>query len=366
MKTIKVFSIAIFFGLAMLGLKAQPLQSTMELVENTPSSSVCGPFSNCMDSIICFRIMLTPDTAATVLSYNIWIDFPVEAFSFVSDAVCLTQYGSPNDQFLFQGNYRVSGVLGVTPVAENVPIALHTVCLKYLDLEAVLGNTITVGGSVFGLLSTLTYTNPSASEPNMPVYPFVMDETNISCLVVLSANLLSFDARKSGERAILNWVTTEEHNVARYDVERSVDGLIFEPIGSLPARGDVDKTHHYEFIDQNPARGINYYRIRQVDRDGQYNYSQIRSLVFGSEFFYVRAWPNPVSDDNLHIEIMSDSGVGSELSLISTSGQSVGAWELGEGDQSTTLDLTSLTPGVYSLVVRSEGYRHIERIVVLR
>lgn len=75
----------------------------------------------------------------------------------------------------------------------------------------------------------------------------------------------------------LQWQTLTEINTAHFEVERSLDGLIFESIGRLKATGYSAVPRNYHFVDHSPPSGIIYYRLRQVDVDGAFEYSDLLS-----------------------------------------------------------------------------------------
>jgi alpha-tubulin suppressor-like RCC1 family protein len=107
----------------------------------------------------------------------------------------------------------------------------------------------------------------------------------------LPVDFLSFEAKAADEKVYLLWTTTQEINTSHFIVQRSSDGFNFEQIGMLYSSQDV----RYMFIDENPLTGIAYYRIVEVDKDGNFSYSSIET-VSGVAFNTV-AYPNPFTDE---------------------------------------------------------------------
>lgn len=106
------------------------------------------------------------------------------------------------------------------------------------------------------------------------------------------------DARE-GATALLGWQTSAEVNADRFSIQRSQDGEKWLEIGSVQATAqreflkDDKIPNTYTFIDKMPAEGENLYRLKMIDRNKSFAYSQIRNLYFELK---ILAYPNPVSD----------------------------------------------------------------------
>ena len=84
----------------------------------------------------------------------------------------------------------------------------------------------------------------------------------------LPIDLVSFDASQKNKQVELNWETASETNNDFFTVERSMDGRLFAQIGHIAGAGSSEFSQKYSFIDKNPKRGTNYYRLSQTDFDG--------------------------------------------------------------------------------------------------
>lgn len=113
----------------------------------------------------------------------------------------------------------------------------------------------------------------------------------------LPVRLASFSARAEAGIGILNWSTTEETNSFAFEVERSTNGKKWAAIGTVAAKGESDKLANYTFPDAGLTKGVNYYRLKMIDRDGSFNHSHLISLKssFGKEIKAV-TYPNPTSE----------------------------------------------------------------------
>ncbi|WP_031529607.1 T9SS type A sorting domain-containing protein [Dyadobacter crusticola] len=150
--------------------------------------------------------------------------------------------------------------------------------------------------SVGGESSSLTAGSITTSEELTP------DNFSIFTLGVIAegslpVTLASFHVKAAEQSAILNWVTSAEVNSSHFEIERSADGKQWAQIGLQAATTSANTDHHsnYQFVDQHPLTGVNLYRLKMVDLDASYTYSQIKELRFdqhATAFIY----PNPASD----------------------------------------------------------------------
>ncbi|MEM6804648.1 MAG: SdrD B-like domain-containing protein, partial [Bacteroidota bacterium] len=179
---------------------------------------------------------------------------------------------------------------------------------------------------------------------------------------------LEFEAKQSGSDALLHWSTATELNSASFEIERSIDGVFFEPIGSTLAAGTSLKEQAYTYVDKG-VRSLGYnklsYRIRQMDIDGSFEYSKVLELILTEEnSFDMHIYPNPTSD------ILNVSWTGSEgiqhLEIRNAMGQLVYKEDLKKvaGIHSQQLQIDSWTPGNYFIQISSEYHRETRSIIV--
>lgn len=113
--------------------------------------------------------------------------------------------------------------------------------------------------------------------------------------VVLTVQFISFTAQKRGESVVLSWKTASERNSSRFEVERSVNGTAFTTIGTVAASGNTSSVVSYSFNDMQPVKGTNFYRLKQVDVDGTFDYSVTVSIKFDKNGTVILS-PNPVKN----------------------------------------------------------------------
>lgn len=111
----------------------------------------------------------------------------------------------------------------------------------------------------------------------------------------LPLTLLSFTAVKEGTKVKLLWVTTNEINTAYFNAEKSLDGIAFNSIASVPANNQIAQTSTYTTFDLNPQNGYNYYRLKIHDLNGSFKYSSTARLYYGKNGSVSLA-PNPAKN----------------------------------------------------------------------
>ncbi len=106
--------------------------------------------------------------------------------------------------------------------------------------------------------------------------------------------LLSFDAKEYNGTVMLSWETASENNNDFFEIERSENGKDFAAIGKIDSKGDSRDIVKYSFIDKMPINGTDYYRLKQVDFDGRYEYSNVVNVAISGRELSI--FPNPASD----------------------------------------------------------------------
>jgi len=129
------------------------------------------------------------------------------------------------------------------------------------------GNWTSTGGSASG---TVTTTGTITSSAISTFGPMTLGYTTFP----VPLKLISFTAERRTAISFLTWVTEYEENVDHFDVQRSYDARTYVTIGNVTAR-NTGIRQVYNFEDHSPLNGLAYYRIKSIDRDGQFSYSRI-------------------------------------------------------------------------------------------
>jgi hypothetical protein len=139
-------------------------------------------------------------------------------------------------------------------------------------------------------------------------------------LSALPVELLDFTATKIEKTVELNWQTASERNNVGFEIERSSNDQNWEVIGFVEGRGNSFETQDYSFIDTAPNIGNNYYRLKQVDFDGHYEYSSIRHILFtANNKSALSIYPNP-NGGQFTVGINNPDGKRAVVQLFTSSG----------------------------------------------
>ena len=117
----------------------------------------------------------------------------------------------------------------------------------------------------------------------------------------LAVELTTFTAHRSEDIIILDWETISESNHDFFEIEKSQDGIYFSTIGNVSGKNKYNTNTDYNFKDEQPFSGSNYYRLKSVDRSGGYQYTPVRQVIFSTGTIIV--YPNPTRE---FINIQSD------------------------------------------------------------
>jgi parallel beta-helix repeat protein len=180
----------------------------------------------------------------------------------------------------------------------------------------------------------------------------------------LPVTFIGFTAeRNSTGQIVLHWSTSSEKNNDHFVVERSLDGKNFEAIDNVKGNGNSNSINNYEYVDYFEAPGVVYYRLKQVDIDGRYDYSKIVHVTSPSSNDF-SVYPNPLSSGrDLQLDLSAgerDESV--TIQIVDAVGQTVIQYS-GEGLQHT-LSVSSLSKGVYFVWVSTEDFISVKKLVI--
>lgn len=186
------------------------------------------------------------------------------------------------------------------------------------------------------------------------------DDSTISeiCESVLPVNLLEFNAGRVESGVLLKWVTVSEQNNKVFEVERSNTGKSWKNIGFVKAQnnGTSSAKLYYTFTDNKPVNGQNLYRLKQIDLDGKFAYSPMRSVL--NKDGQVILFPNPTSA-TLGIEGLKG---GELVKIFDVLGRMV---YQGKTDGVSIKLPDNLTNGVYNVqIIDNSGKRSVHKLVI--
>ncbi|MBS1619553.1 MAG: T9SS type A sorting domain-containing protein, partial [Bacteroidetes bacterium] len=175
----------------------------------------------------------------------------------------------------------------------------------------------------------------------------------------LPVTLMYLTATEQDDRYIaLEWATASEINNSGFQVERSTDGIAFEPIAWVDGSGNSNSMIKYGTDDRQVATGIiYYYRLKQVDYDGKYEYSNIvsASLAGGNNGISIHnIYPNPAAAQ-VTVDIVAAEETPVAISFTDVLGREVlgTQWQLHAGYNDRRFDIAALADGVYHVTVKT-------------
>jgi Secretion system C-terminal sorting domain len=176
-----------------------------------------------------------------------------------------------------------------------------------------------------------------------------------SAAIALPIELMNFNAKANNSTVNLAWQTATEKSSSHFDIERSANGKDWSKIGVVKARGTSQQKVDYRFNDETPLSNLNYYRLKQVDFDGQFDYSPVVTAVTGKGklkgFF-----PNPTADK---ITLVGNDLTNDDvITVFDLNGRNVKTQKV-SGSQ---IDVSDLAKGFYILAISDINGRSIERV----
>ena len=184
-------------------------------------------------------------------------------------------------------------------------------------------------------------------------------------LLALGDDLLGFNAMPDEHLVKLLWVTNTEYKNDRFVVERSVDGVDFEPMFEVQHKYAGAKPKQYRDVDIHPNVGSNFYRIKVLFEDGTFMYSEIKQADFQMDLDNFNLWPNPASES---ITVFSEkfAGKAAQIQIVNNLGQPLFEQKFDVlPDSPVTFELNDFRDGMYHFLIRVEGHRMRTRTFVI-
>ncbi|WCL81534.1 lamin tail domain-containing protein [Saprospira sp. CCB-QB6] len=197
------------------------------------------------------------------------------------------------------------------------------------------GNTFLTGTATSGSITSNVVTSFS---------PFTL--ADVVGQLSLPLELLDFTAQKVEGQALLSATVANEHAGDEYCFERSLDGVNFETIACFTAQEDLAQ-NTYNTLDEQPAAGYNYYRLRQNDVDGSQSYSDVKVLYFGEASGETKLFPIP-ANNQIQLELPSNIA-GYQAEIIDALGRVLQTQNIAPLRLQQQFDLSNLAAGQYIL-----------------
>lgn len=181
--------------------------------------------------------------------------------------------------------------------------------------------------------------------------------------VILPIKLITFNGRIVKEKSELNWVTQTETNNRGFDIEKSTDGRNFTRIGFVAGMGNSILRNSYSYTDPASLQRVQYYRLKQLDRNGKYSFSQVIKLTQDGMRLQITSFVNPVST-NLIFTLNDVPKKAMQITLLDAAGRIVLKENIpGSNSNVFRVNIAKLPNGIYTLLLQGDGLKETRRIV---
>lgn len=210
-----------------------------------------------------------------------------------------------------------------------------------------------------------------AGTANLCIKALTLDEGSVP------VELTSFTAQTTGPGVVLNWSTSSELNNFGFEIQRSSRDIEYITVGFVNGNGTTTQQHSYSYTDKSAANGKNVYRLKQVDFDGSFQYSEVVEVVWLSSDAYMleQNYPNPFNPStvirysvpsvmlsegkNLKVQLKVYDVIGTEIAILVDEHKPAGIYEV-------EFTASSLSSGIYFYQLNAGNVTEIKKMILLR
>lgn len=175
--------------------------------------------------------------------------------------------------------------------------------------------------------------------------------------------LESFSINLVNNQPLLNWKTVTEINNDYFKIERSNNGYTFQNISKVKGSGTSFELHKYKFTDETKLnRGTYYYRLSQVDFDGERAYFGVKSITIDDNYDLIEIFPNPVKSGKI-LTIQSSREVEKKIIILDESGKIYRS--IVSDEQVVRINTNGLNSGIYFVRIEEGGMKKVTRKLVI-
>jgi hypothetical protein len=186
----------------------------------------------------------------------------------------------------------------------------------------------------------------------------------------LPVELASFTASTNGNGVTLNWTTATEINNLGFEIQRSTEGVEFFIVGFINGHGTTTEQQNYSYTDRNLDNGKYYYRLKQVDFNGTYEYSDVVEVEWRAfnSFLLEQNYPNPFNptttigfgiQNKSNVKITILNAIGEEVALVLNEEKESGFYQV-------EFNAANLPSGVYFYQLRAGDFIQTKKMILLR
>lgn len=179
------------------------------------------------------------------------------------------------------------------------------------------------------------------------------------CSITLPVELIDFSVFQDNENHILKWATATEINSYSYEIERSYNGSDFKVIGQLSAAGTSLDAIDYQFIDEKVKAGEYLYRLKMIDLDGSFEYSEIRSIHKKGSNINISLSPNPTKGS---LSLKQSSDENADIQIYNIIGQKV--LSINNHNHQNDIHIEHLEKGAYFVLISIGDKTYTEKVIL--
>jgi len=261
------------------------------------------------------------------------INFPEQLYETSSGNVIAAAFSAPSGLYIYDSNGNqlnffnaVTGLRGAFQLGN--------------------GNYMVTNGTTVAVLDQTTGT--VVATPVTGVSGRFIREYDLS---IVPVELTSFTANVVDQVVVLNWTTATEVNNQGFEVQRSIDGLNFNNIGFVPGFGTTTEPKSYSHTDQSVTSGTYYYRLKQIDYDGSFTYSDVAEVEISLpiEFALAQNYPNPFNPStSIQFSLPVDAQVKINIyNLVGEKAAEIASGNFAAGTHKVNFNASTLTSGIY-------------------
>ncbi|MFL5787720.1 MAG: G8 domain-containing protein [Flavisolibacter sp.] len=257
----------------------------------------------------------------------------------------------------------------------NVVIRVNGTLLFQNSLSSLLLNTsssiiVNSGGKVQGMLpgqQFITIGFNAVFNGSTVAGPQMANSTTgngFTPFVPLPVKFVSFTLSHKDHNIIIQWSTSEESNSYKYIIERSDDGNNWKETGSVDAKGFSNDLTNYNYIDNSSLISTTYYRVKEVDKDGQFSYTQIQCIKPGSSK-QVEISVSSIGHGKVLVQFSGELSGNVIIQYVSMSGQLIYRQVLSNPTGQQILNINASLHGTYIIAISNQQNINIARQVIL-
>jgi hypothetical protein len=174
---------------------------------------------------------------------------------------------------------------------------------------------------------------------------------------VLPITLVSFTAEKSKDNVVLRWITASEINNDYFVIEKSSNGKDFSQMAIVNGAGNSTENLYYSLTDDRPFTPVSYYRLKQVDYDGTFSYSEIVAVRISGKDFESITLVSDYDNHAIRVTLVGSNKSKAEYRLSDALGNIISSKTVQtfDGINEITIDASSLARSVYYFTIRNEN-----------